>query len=109
MEWLRWFDLRKFSISSVYIGKPAGGQNDPRNLHNPGGREVVMELLHALNDYPPMRLTFNCYRVGNRLVVASVINSYDEPNSGVRIPVSLARELKNQHGEAVKELLNTLS
>ena len=99
MEWLTWYDLRKYNIASIYVEKPA------YNPHNPGEQKVVIDMLHQLNDYPPMKLVFTCHKVASRLVIANVINNLTDPKSGIKISAALLREIKVEKSEIVKDLL----
>lgn len=103
MEWINWFDLRKYNIASMYVEKPK------YNLHNPGEQRVVIDMLHNINDYPPMKLTFTCHKVAGKIIIANITNSFDDPKSDVKIPTALARELKEANSEIVKNLLMMLT
>ena len=103
MEWITWFDLEKYNVVSMYVEKPK------YNLHNPGEQAVVIDMLHYLNDYPPMKLTFKCHKVAGKIIIANVINSLNDEYSGIRIPAALARELKEKQSETVKNLLMMLT
>ncbi len=102
MEWLTWYDLRKYNIASMYVEKPK------YNLHNPDEQKVVIDMLHNVNDYPPMKLVFTCHKVASKFVISSVINSFDDPKSDIKISAALIREVRVEKSEIVKDLLMTL-
>ncbi|KKN17040.1 hypothetical protein LCGC14_0969890 [marine sediment metagenome] len=103
MEWLTWYDLRKYSIVSIYVEKPR------YNLHNPSEQKVIIDMLHDVNDYPPMKLVFTCHKVSGKFTVASVTNNLDDPSSSVKISSALIRELKIEKSGIVKNLLMMLT
>ena len=103
MEWITWYDLEKYNIASIYVEKPK------YNLHNPREQTVIMDMLHYLNDYPPMKLTFRCHKVAGKFTIDNITNSLDDPESGIRVPVTLARSMKEEKSEVVKNLLMMLA
>ena len=87
----------------MYVEKPR------YSLHNPSEQKVVIDMIHNLNDYPPMKLVFICHKVAGRFIIASITNSLDDPKSGIKVSTTMARELEEKKSETVKNLLMLLT
>lgn len=102
MEWLTWFDLKKYRIVSIHVvpHKPS--------LYGVPRRSITIHLLHMLNDYPPMEVVFEIDNRCGRTVVASITNDLVDENK-VCIPISVAKDFDNDNLQVINHILKTLS
>ncbi len=102
MEWLTWFDLKKYRVVSMHIGPKKAP------LYGVAKRRVVVYLLHSLNDFPPMEMTFEFEKKSGRTVVSSIRNNLTDSKTGVHMPVSAAKDFDNTTLRVIGEVMATL-
>jgi len=102
MEWLTWFELKKYKVASMHVG--------PRKipLYGIPRRFITIHLLHELNDHPPMKIIFELQKRSGRTIVVSIKNNLIDGNK-IHIPVGIARDFDNANLDAVNGVLKTLS